>query len=418
MTSKKDILKGFLIMFITVVVFGAAMFGLNIHTAPLIESGQLSFLKDVMPDGTGFELIYDANNAASSTLTDVAEDLIVVYKETSGKGYVFRAKATSQYSKQPMEFTVGVTADGKISGLLCDVYTESQELLPSFLPSFIGKDSALADVEVTGGTTYSSKAIKTAVENSLACLIANGLITEGVKGPEQILTELIPSVHAGLATLKCEKEAGSGNILTIYKGENGAGFAYIMTKGEGTYLAVTNNLGACKVYDVEGADVTALHSDLVESALAHTAANGTSYVDSFTSRVKSMMSGADNFNTLTVDAYNTVVSALSFELEGATYYAFYSKSFGYEVMDVYYILDSEGKIVKMSAQTFIFDEEYFFAFAGLPSGYISGFNGLTSETFNGEQAIIATATLSSNGMKQATYDIFAAYKATQNGGAN
>ena len=422
MTSKKDILKGFLIMFITVVVFGAAMFGLNIHTAPLIESGQLSFLKDVMPDGTGFELIYDANNAASSTLTDVAEDLIVVYKETSGKGYVFRAKATSQYSKQPMEFTVGVTADGKISGLLCDVYTESQELLPSFLPSFIGKDSALADVEVTGGTTYSSKAIKTAVENSLACLIANGLITEGVKGPEQILTELIPSVHAGLATidgtLKCEKEAGSGNILTIYKGENGAGFAYIMTKGEGTYLAVTNNLGACKVYDVEGADVTALHSDLVESALAHTAANGTSYVDSFTSRVKSMMSGADNFNTLTVDAYNTVVTALSFELEGATYYAFYSKSFGYEVMDVYYILDSEGKIVKMSAQTFIFDEEYFFAFAGLPSGYISGFNGLTSETFNGEQAIIATATLSSNGMKQATYDIFAAYKATQNGGAN
>ena len=131
-----------------------------------------------------------------------------------------------------------------------------------------------------------------------------------------------------------------------------------------------------------------------------------------------MLSGADNFNTLTVDAYNTVVSALSFELEGATYYAFYSKSFGYEVMDVYYILDSEGKIVKMSAQTFIFDEEYFFAFAGLPSGYISGFNGLTSETFNGEQAIIATATLSSNGMKQATYDIFAAYKATQNGGAN
>lgn len=422
MQNKKELFKGLLIMFITVLVFGAAMFGLNFHTGPLIEAGKLGFLKEALPEGTGFELIYDANDPSTSSLTNVAEEVVVVYKETSGKGYVFRVTASSQYStKGPMELTVGVTADGKIAGLICDEYKESQPLKSTFLPSFIGKDSALAEVEVTGGTTYSSKAIKASVENAMNCLIANGLITEGVKSPEQILTELIPSVHSGLATidgtLKAEKSAGTGNIVTIYEAENGSGYAYIMSKGDAYYLAVTNNLGACKVYDVEGNDVTSANADLAQEALTHTANNGASYLQTLTTKVNSMMAGATNITSVEVDAFNTVVSAVSFEFEEATYYAFYSKSYGYKIMDVYYVLDTEGKIVKMTADTFIFDEEYFYGFGGMPNGYQAGFNGLTSETFDGSQAIIATATLSSNGMKQATYHIFETYKATQEGGA-
>lgn len=423
MKNQKELFKGLLIMLVVVLVFAGAMFGLNFHTAPLIEANNqgaaLAPLKAVMPDADGFELLYDANDAASSTLKDAAADLIVVYKETSGKGYVFRAKATSQYSKEPMEITVGITTDGKISGMQCDVYTESKALLPEFIPSFLGKDSALAGVEVTGGTTYSSKAIKGAVENSLATLIANGLITEGVKSDEQILTELIPTVHSGLAsagTLKCETVTASGNIQVAYKGENNAGFAYVMKKGEASYLAVTNNLGACKVYDVEGNDVTADNSDLVQEALAHTTENGVSYLDKFTTRVNALMPGAANVAPITLEAFNTVVTALSFDVEGVQYYAFYSKSFGYEIMDVYYILDAEGKIVKVRAQTYIFEEEYFMSFAGMPNGYQEGFEGLTSETFDGSQALIATATLSSNAMKQSTYDAFEAFEAIKNGG--
>ena len=424
MKNQKELFKGLLIMLVVVLVFAGAMFGLNFHTAPLIEANNqgaaLAPLKAVMPDADGFELLYDANDAASSTLKDVASDVIVVYKETSGKGYVFRAQATSQYSKEPMEITVGVTSDGKISGIQCDVYTESKELLAGFLPSFLGKDSALAGVEVVGGTTYSSKAIKGAVENSLASLIANGLITEGVKSDEQILTELIPAVHSGLASdgaLKCDTVTASGNIQVAYKGQNDAGFAYIMKKADASYLAVVNNLGACKVYNVEGTDVTAENADLVTEALAHAAANAKSYLDSFKTRVASMMTGATNINPVTIDVYNTVVTAVSFEVEGATYYGFHSKSFGFHTMDVYLIIDSEGKIAKMSAQQFIFDEEYFMSFAGMPSDYQTKFEGLTSETFDGSQAIIATATMTSNAVKQSTYDAFAAFEAIKNGGA-
>ena len=424
MKNQKELFKGLLIMLVVVLVFAGAMFGLNFHTTPLIEANNqgaaLAPLKAVMPDADGFELLYDANDAASSTLKDVASDVIVIYKETSGKGYVFRAKSTSQYSKEPMEVTVGVTADGKICGMQCDVYTESKELLAGFLPSFIDKDSALAGVEVTGGTTYSSKAIKASVENSLAVLIANGLITEGVKSDEQILTELIPTVHSGLAAdgaLKCDAVTATGNIQVAYKGQNDAGFAYIMKKADATYLAVVNNLGACKVYNVEGNDVTADNSDLAQEALAHATANAKSYLDSFTTRVSSMMNGATNITPVTIDVYNTVVTAVSFELEGATYYGFHSKSFGFHTMDVYLIIDSEGKIAKMSAQQFIFDEEYFMSFAGMPSDYQSKFEGLTSETFDGSQAIIATATMTSNAVKQSTIDAFAAFEAIKNGGA-
>ena len=425
MNNKKDLFKGLLIMLVTVLVFTGAMFGLNFYTAPLIEANNagaaLAPLKAVMPDAEGFEALYDSADPSTSTLKDVAAEVISIYKETSGKGYVFRVKATSQYSKDPMELSVGVTSDGKICGIKCDVYTESKPLLDSFLPSFLEKDSALAGVEVTGGVTYSSKAIKASVESGLNALISNGLIAEGVKSDEQILTELIPSVHSGLASdgaLKCDTVNGSGNIQVAYKAQNDTGFAYIMAKGDAKLLAVTNNMGACKVYDVEGNDVTEANADLVTEALAHTSSNIKDYDEGFVKRVAAMMPEAANVTAITLEVYNSVVSAVEFEIDGAKYYAFYSKTHGFHIMDVYFIIDAEGKIVKMNASEFIFDEEYFGAFAGMPNNYQGGFEGLTSETFDGSQAIIATATMTSNAVKQSTYDSFAAFDVIKNGGAN
>ena len=97
MNNKKDLFKGLLIMLVTVLVFTGAMFGLNFYTAPLIEANNagaaLAPLKAVMPDAEGFEALYDS--ADPSTLKDVAAEVISIYKETSGKGYVFRVKNTA-----------------------------------------------------------------------------------------------------------------------------------------------------------------------------------------------------------------------------------------------------------------------------------------------------------------------------------
>jgi hypothetical protein len=132
-----------------------------------------------------------------------------------------------------------------------------------------------------------------------------------------------------------------------------------------------------------------------------------------------MMAGATDIEALALDTFNTVASAVSFKVEDATYYGFYSRSIGFHQMDVYVIIDENGAIAKIDAKQFIFDEDYFMNFGGMDATeYKNGFVGLTGETFNGDAAIIATATMTSNAMKQSTEDAFAAFESITKGGVN
>ena len=70
----------------------------------------------------------------------------------------------------------------------------------------------------------------------------------------------------------------------------------------------------------------------------------------------------------------------------------------------------------MDAKQFIFDEEYFGNFGGMDVGaYKGGFVGITTDTWNGDAAVIATATMTSNAMKQSTDDAFAAFNSIKGG---
>ena len=80
---------------------------------------------------------------------------------------------------------------------------------------------------------------------------------------------------------------------------------------------------------------------------------------------------------------------------------------------------AEGAIAKLDAKQFIFDEEYFMNFGGMDApAYKNGFVGLTTDTWTGEQAVIATATMTSNAVKESTTDAFASFNSIKNGGAN
>jgi hypothetical protein len=248
----------------------------------------------------------------------------------------------------------------------------------------------------------------------MGTLIANNMIAEGVKSDAQILTELIPTVAPGYT--KTEEVAVSGNIQKALKATNDTGFAYIMVDGEASYLAVVNAMGVCKIYNVEGADVTADHAAIADEAKAHAAANQKSYVSDLTKKVERMMAGAAEITALELDTYNTVVAAVSFKLDGATYYGFYSRSIGFHQMDVFFVIDENGAIAKMDATQFIFDEEYFVSFGGMdPAAYKEGFIGSTVDTWTGDAAVIATATMTSNAMKEATSDAFAAFDSIKGG---
>jgi hypothetical protein len=175
-------------------------------------------------------------------------------------------------------------------------------------------------------------------------------------------------------------------------------------------------MGVAKVYDVEGNDVTVAHEAIVTEAKAHATANQTSYADALATKIGRMMNGAADVTALELDTFNTVVAAASFTVEGSTYYAFYSRSVGFHQMDVFFVLDENGAIAKMDATTFIFDEEYFGNFAGMDVGeYKNGFVGITNDTWDGSAAIIATATMTSNAVKQSTTDAFASFNSIKGG---
>ena len=122
--------------------------------------------------------------------------------------------------------------------------------------------------ELIGNATCSSTAFKNSISDALGVLIANDLIKAGVKSDAQILEELIPTVASNI--INPTTAPASGNIVKALRSGNDAGFAYIMTEGENSYLAIVNATGACKIYDKEGVEVTADHEALVtESGTTH-----------------------------------------------------------------------------------------------------------------------------------------------------
>ena len=400
------------ILLIIASIFGGAMFGLNFYTGPIIEANNAGAanerLNAVMPDGKAYEDI-------TATLKDVPASVVKVNKETSGLGYVIEAAATSQYTGgAPMDIVIGVDSTGKICGIQLVSHSESLIFGADYPSTYIGKDSALAGVELYAGSTFSSTAFKNAVSDAMSVLTANNLVAAGVKGDAQILEELIPTVAPGYSKLL--EATASGNIEKAFVAENGAGFAYIVKSGDASFLAIVNAMGVCKVYDVEGNDVTAAKVAIATEAKTQAAANQTDYIEALKTKAGKMMEGAENIEAVALDTFNTVVAAVSFNVGDAKYYAFYSRSVGFHQMDVYFVIDENGAIAKFDAKQFIFDEEYFFGFGGMDApAYKEGFVGATNETWNDDVAVIATATMTSNAIKQSTKDAFAAFNSIKGG---
>ena len=431
------LLKTFGILLIVVAIFGGAMFGLNLYTGPIIEKNSAGAANDrlnaVMPDGvTGYEDI-TATLTLPAQFVSAANDkrtakIVAVHKETSGLGYIVEVDWTSEdsHGTEPNRVLVGISTDGKIIKVKNETYhdTEGYNIFnkdPNYTSTFEGQDSALGGVGIVSGSTHSSTAFRDAVAHAFEVLILNDMVTAGVKSDAQILEELIVTVAPGYG--KLSEITASGSIQKAMNTENNVGFAYIMTKGEASFLALVNATGTCKIYNTAGDDVTSEHADLVTEAKTHATANQMDHKTSFADKIAAMMVGAENITALELDTFNTVAAAASFTFEDATYYAFYSRSVGWasHVMDVFVVIDKDGSIVKTDITTVVFEEHDFMEyqnFAGVPGGYLDGFAGVTGDTWNdGEVAVIAGATMSTNAIKQSTKDAFAAFNSINEGGA-
>ena len=80
-------------------------------------------------------------------------------------------------------------------------------------------------------------------------------------------------------------------------------------------------------------------------------------------------------------------------------------------------MDASGAIVKADAKKLFFDEEYFTVDDTVDQpAYKDSFTGLTQDTWTGDNALIAGATMTSHAMQQAVTDAFEAFQTVQNGG--
>lgn len=416
-----------LVLVLIFAVFALVLFGINIFAAPLIEANgsaqQFAPLYSVMPEAKGFELIYDANDSAASALVDVPETVQAIYSETSGLGYAIRLSTTQGYTKEPIELTIAIDAEGKISGTELTAYPDTKDFGADYPGSFIGQDSALGDVGLVAGVTYSSSAFKNAVSDGFAALIGNGLVGAGVKSDAQILTELSVQVFTGLANRDGvaqveEPEIAEGQftfIQKIMKALNGSGFAFVAKDGESSYLLIANASGTVRVYDIEGKDVTeTANAAMVEEASSYAAANTASTADAEQKKLRTMVSEGAELTALSLgDAFNSVTGAYRIADGETTLYGFCARPYAYsnQPIAVYFVLDENGAIVSMACDEIILFGEYFTSYELDESQYKEGFAGLTADSFTGEQALISGATASTNAMTVATEDVFAAFQA-------
>lgn len=425
MENKKEFSKSVLALVAIVLAAVLLLTGLNFITAPLIaENGSAAAfapLYAVMPDAAGFDQLYDAADPGSSALANIPASVQSIYGETGGMGYVLRLSTSEGYTKQPIEFTLAIDAEGKISGVELTAYPETKDMGKETYPqTYLGQDSTLANVSLVAGVTYSSTAFKNAVADGFAALIDNGLIGAGVKGDEQILTEMLADVFPGIVNPTGTPQYEEQEIVCSYitkslKALNDSGFALIMKNGDATYMAVCNAFGSVKIVDVDGNEVS--DDAMAAEAKAYAEANIVSHSDGDLNKVKLLVPDASDVTPISLEGvYNSVTCAYKAEGVG---YVFVSRSYGYsnEPMVIYYVIDDNGAIVTMTADELILFKEYFTSYQLDESSYKAGFAGLTGDSFTGDEALISGATVSSDAVRVATEDAFAAFAAVnENGG--
>ncbi len=161
----KNNIKSIIVLPVICLIVAALLATVNYITAPVIEKNAIlaaqESLRVVLPDSGEFK---------EETLSENAPATVTgLYTEVDGKGYAVTVETSSSYSKAPMTFTVGINAEGAITGIEITNYSETKDF-GKYPESYIGKDSSLEGVDLFAGVTYSSKAFKDAVADAFAAL--------------------------------------------------------------------------------------------------------------------------------------------------------------------------------------------------------------------------------------------------------
>lgn len=390
----------------------------NHFTAPVIQKNKADAanqsLVQVLEGAKNFDKLEKPADAPGSV-----QD---IYMETSGLGYAVTVSVTTSYSKSPMLYTVGVSGEGVITGIVITNYGETKDFGKDTYPeTYLGMDSALNGAELVAGVTYSSTAFKQGIEDVFAVLIKMDLIKAGEKSEAQKIKELLDKLIPGALN---DSGAGSFKDYTVpdwaqsgYEAANGTG--YILVSKDGTVYTV-NPFGKVKAYDTDGKDITDKAQNLTDAAGAVPNLSGEKQ-EADTKALKKLAGDASAFTTAVIDTVSTVTNAFVIDAEGETLYGFVCRPIGYNngVMTVYGILDSEGKIKEIKISEIILYSQYYDDYELDEDAYTEGLKGKDGSTLSDEDTLISGATISGNAVNKALKDMFEAYgRITEGGNGN
>lgn len=417
---KKQILTSILCLVLLLALLGAGVWGVNGFTAPIVAENErlaaeaaAEAEKALLGDS---KLLYDRTDAAASTLAVTADTVQSVYRDAAKETYLLRLETSEGYSKLPIKLLLTIDFAGKVVDLSIEENPDDKELGEEFPKSFAGQDSTLAGVELVAGVTFSSSAIRAAVNDGFNTLIDNGLFAAAEKSDSQLLNELIPLVYPGLVNKagvpQAEELAGEGDVLSGLKATNGSGFAWFVG-GEENRLAVSTALGGVTVYNTAGEDVTAAADPaLVEQIAALSAANAEDFSAKDAKNFGRLLPEGTELTAIEIPGYaGCVTGAYTAETAEGTRYAFAARPYGYanEPMEFYFVLDENGAIAALRTGELILHSDYFSAYELDEASYKESFIGLTGESYTGEQTLISGATMSSDAAASAVNDVFAAF---------
>lgn len=440
---KRDLFKTVVLMVSIVLVTIGSSLLLNLVTGPKIEADKAyreelaaqqaaGDLLKAFPGATGFEDI-------TATLV-IAEGsgVIAVHKETSDKGYVFIAESKFGMMANNAKVTVGVDREGKIVGILVSIQQGDYPVNDSIPNSYIGQDSTLAGVEMQAKATHSSTAIKNAVAAGFETLAANDLMKAAMKSVEQQFEENLVTIYPNFVK-KGQDLTASANIYTAYTTFNDSVVVCYVNVGEEKVFALANTSGAVNVYKAtlvdaekgtyEFAEATSEYATVAEEVRTYVATLSISKYDTLVAEIETLFTGATDFAKQTISTLGDCLDAVSFTHNGATYYGFYTRpvnTFDNSAMDILVVLDSEGKIVKVTVKEFFINQhgfEYVVPSIGTfdKVGYLDGFVGtgsdsITEESFTSGNAFYITgATKTSLGIKAGLSAAFEVYNSLQGG---
>lgn len=158
--------KSIIVLTVICLVIAGLLAAVNHVTAPIIQKAEEEATNracgEVMSGAASFEKL-------STDIASLPDSVKEIYKETSGKGYVFKISGKG-YDKG-LVVVCGIDASGRITGTSILSSNETPSVggrcnTPEFLDQFTGKGSDLSEISGISGATLTSNGFKNAVADA------------------------------------------------------------------------------------------------------------------------------------------------------------------------------------------------------------------------------------------------------------